>query len=646
MNEAKEQQADSVLRQLMSDDSEVIREGAFEAGELRLVSAVDLLAKHIQSDNPGIQEAAEFALRRIRGAAAVVAVAPLLRSDDASARNSAMDILREIGVDDMKTLNNLLHDADADIRIFAADILGTCDSPMAVSLLSETLLHDPEVNVRYQAGVSLGELGFPEAAEALSKALHDEEWVQFAAIEALAKIKADSCAAILVDALPEASELVASTIINALGEMGNVKAVPILLKRLDVTDGPLRNNAVKAVVQILGAPSLGLLAPKDMEKFRSYLLIALKEEDEDILQASLTGLSALGGEEGTRSVLRLAGRLDPEKQHDLLVASLNCLASIGFNPALEEALHASEEQIMHTAVEACGVIGDQQSAAALKSAFGNLDRDMQRAAAHHLARQESSEHVDFFFDLLNRHTDSHVIKDALAYLGTVRCLKAAPKLLEFLDHQYNDVKEAALEACLALHDPEVNRRLVDLFHCDDPLKRLMAVYSMGKIGIAEYLDDLSEALEDEVPDIRKTALEALGEAYHGQTELLEMISPRLSDENREVRLALVNILDRFSDPETTRLLTEALEDEDDWVRIRAVEALGRRKLPEVVPQLMQMLEASNLLVMLKIIEALGAIGGQAAFRVLLGLTSNDDPDVQQAVSDAITHIREEQGEEN
>ncbi len=643
---ATEQQTAPVLRQLMSEDSEEVREAAFEAGELRLVSAVDLLAGHIQSENLGIQEAAEFALRRIRGAAAVAAVAPLLRSDNASVRNSAMDILREIGADDMKALNLLLHDDDPDIRIFAADILGTSGKTLAVSMLSETLLHDEEVNVRYQAGISLGELGFAEAAEALSKALKDEEWVQFAAIEALAKIKADSCAAILVNALPEASELVASTLINALGEMGNVKAVPILLKRLDLSGGPLRNKTVKAIVQILGAPSLELLAPKEQDKLRSYLLIALEDEDEDILEAALVGLSGIGGEEGTRAVLGLVSRLDPERAHDLLVGALKCLVAIGFNAALEEGLTSPDERTRYTAVEACGHIGDRASAQALKNAFEQLNRDMQRTAAHYLARQESEEDTAFFLDVLARNTDSHVIKGAVSFLGAVRCLEAAPRLLELLEHQYDDVKETALEACLALRDPGVNARLTGLFQSPEPLKRLMAVYSMGKIGVTEYLDDLAEALEDEIPDIRKTALEAVGEAYHGESELLDMISPRINDENREVRLALVEILSAADDAQTVRLLVQALEDEDDWVCIRAVEALGGRKLPEVVPQLVQMLDTGNLLVMLKIIEALGAVGGQAAFRALLALAGHDDPDVQQAVADALARIREEQGEEN
>ena len=635
-----------ILARLASDDPDEARGAAFEAGDMELASAVDLLVRHIQSENLGVQEAAENALRRIRGAAAVAAVAPLLRSEDAPVRNSAMDILREIGSDDIKILAALLHDDDPDIRIFAADILGTSNSPVAVSILCEALEHDPEVNVRYQVCISLGSLGSADAAPALSGALRDEEWVQFAAVEALAKIRAESCVDILISALQDCSELVASTIINALGEMGNVRAVPILLQRLDTSSGPLRNTIVKASVQILGAPSLGLFAPKELATFRSYLLVALTDEDEEIVQAALTGLSGLGDVEATRAVLRLAGRLDPMREHDLLLSALHCLTAIGYNEGLREGLASGDEQIVRAAVEVCGNVGCRRCAGLLVEAFETLDRDMRRAAAHHLSRIGDKSDVSFFMELLENADDPHIIKEALHFLGVqTSCVNSSPLLLRCIEHPYDDVKEAALEACLALHDDEVNARLTGMAHDADPVRRMMAVYSMGRINAGDYLSSLEEALEDPVPDIRKVALEAIGGLCGEDPKRFELLAPRLSDESREVRLGLVELAGEVVTPESTDLLAKALDDSDDWVRIRAVESLGRRRVAKVLPELVHMLEDGELLVTLKIIEALGAIGGKTAFRALLSLTGHEDPDVQRAVAEAIAHIREEQGED-
>ncbi len=646
MSRCMSQEEQEVLSRLASDDPDEVRSAAFDAGDMELESAVEPLVRHIQSQNLGIQEAAENALRRIRGSAAVVAVAPLLRSEDAAVRNSAMDILREIGSDDVKVLASLLHDTDPDIRIFSADILGTSSSPLAVAMLCDALATDPEVNVRYQVCVSLGELGSVEAAPALSEALKDEEWVQFAAVEALSKIRAESCVDILLDALQGCSELVSSTIISALGEIGNVRAVPILLRRLDTASGPLCNKIVKAVVQILGASSLSLFAPKELATFRSYLLVALTDEDEEIVEAALTGLSGLGDEEVTRAVLKLVIRLDPVREHDLLLSALHCLAAIGYNESLREGLASEHEQVVRAVVEVCGNIGCRDCARLMIEAFDRLDRDMQRVAAHHLAHIGDSSDVDFFIHLLEHTEDPHIIKEAFHFLGVrVSCVEVAPLLLRYIDHPYDDVKEAALEACLALHDPEVDRHLTGMDHDPNPVRRMMAVYSMGRISARNYLSSLEEALEDPIPDIRKVSLEAIGGLCEEEPEKLGLLSSRLSDENRDVRLALMDLLGQIVTPESTALLIQALNDSDNWVRIRAVESLGRRRASEVLPQLVEMLDKDDLLVTLKVIEALGAIGGKAAFRALLALTGHEDPDVQQAVVEAIEHIREEQGED-
>lgn len=648
MSTCANQSEQLVLEKLSSKDPDAVRSAAFEAGDMGLESALGLLVNHIHSPNPGIQEAAEDALRRIRGSAAVSVVAPLLRSEDASVRNSAMDILREISSDDIKAMQLLVQDSDPDIRIFASDILGTSESPMAVAILSDALFTEPEVNVRYQICISLGELGFPDAAGTLSKALKDEEWVQFAAVEALAKIRADSCADILINALRDCSELVASTIITALGEMGNVRAVPILLQRLDEASGPLRNKTVMAIVQILGAPSLGLFAPKDLEKFRSYLLVALADEDEDIIEAALTGLSGVGvgSVEATRAVLKLIERLDPMRGHDLVLLAQRCLASIGFTEALTEGLLSEHDEVMQAVIEACGNIGCRRSIGLLIEHFFSLDRKLQRLAIYHLSSIADTSDVSFFMEVLEDSEDPHVIKGALNFVGhQVHCTLAAPQLLQFLEHGDDDVKEAALDACLALKSPEVNAHLTSLFTSRDPLMRLMATYSMGHIDTALHLEELSVALEDEIPDIRKVALESIGRLCNDRPELLSLLAPRLSDESRDVRLALVELVGQIETQQSTELLIQALGDEDNWVRIRAVESLGTRRVTKVLPTLVQMLDGNDLLVVLKIIEALGCIGGKMAFRALLSLTGHSDPDIQNAVSEAIAHIRDEQGED-
>ena len=327
-----------IIADLQSPESDLQREAAHGAGELRLAEALPYLAGLIESTNLGVQEAADNALRKIGGKEVVAAVTPLLRSDDAPVRNIAMDILREVGSQDFPSLVELLHDQDPDIRIFTADILGSSKNVMAVAPLCEALLKDPEVNVRYQAAVSLGELAHHEAARCLNKALGDEEWVQFAVIEALAKIRDESSVGALLAALSTATDLVASMIVDALGQIGNIKAVALLLRRMDASPTPLRNKIVMAVVNILGGKSLNLLTLKERETFGEYLLAALADEDEEIQDAAVEGLAHLGGDEASARLLDLAGSLDPDSDQERLEHVIGALVSIGLTESLDKAL--------------------------------------------------------------------------------------------------------------------------------------------------------------------------------------------------------------------------------------------------------------------------------------------------------------------
>jgi HEAT repeat protein len=640
-------QTAAILEKFSSADPDELRSAAFDAGACKLAEAVPHLIQLIQSNNLGVQEAAEDALRSIRGPETVRDVAPLLRSDDAPVRNSAMDILREIGEDDIKVLGALMHDDDSDVRIFVSDILGTCreHAAAAVTLLADALLSDPEVNVRYQAAISLGELGNPAAASALRKAMNDEEWVKFAVVEALTKIRADSCLGILLQALPRSSGLMASTIIDALGEMKNLKAVPLLLQQLDRAGGPLRNKAVKAIVQILGVRSLGLLGAKEQEKFQAYLLAALGDEDEDVTQAALLGLSGMGSPVTTQAVLGYGAKLDPTKDHDQLLTVVRSLVNMGFNRSLADALLSPDEQMVRLAVEVCRNMPNDAAVDVLSENFWNFNRDTQRLAVEYLARECGERHIPFFEDILYQYrVDAQVITRALNFLGEkVRCIRCGPKMFTFLRNENDEVKEAALEACIALGDASMNETLAAMYKEDNPLMRMMAVYAMGRIGDPVHVPELEEALGDEVPDVRKVALEALAQDPERLLERLPFLSSRLDDENCEVRRALVDVLDKCPAEQATELLLRALNDQDDWVRIRAIGALGQRRLAAAVPHLVEMLEHSHIMVTLKIIEALGAIGDNVSFQTLLGQMEHEDPEVQHAAATAIARIREEQG---
>lgn len=628
------------------NDPEQLREAAQDAGDFACTEAVPFLITLLQSLNLGVQEAADLALRQIGGVEAVQGLCKLLRVDDAQVRNLAMDILREIGDHDIGTLFKLLNDTDPDIRIFASDILGSTRNILAVPHLCQSLLNDPEVNVRYQAAVSLGSLAYTEAVQCLNQALHDEEWVQFSVIEALLKIRDESSIDALIKAMPLSSDLVASMIVDALGEMGNLKAVPLLLKRLEESPSALRNKIVKSVVQLMGSKTLTLLPALEQVNFKEYLLSALRDEDEDIQDAAISGLATLSVPEATPRIIQLASRLDPDRDQDQdrLERIAEALSQISALPHLREAIQSSTTSEVTLAIKTLRRLPGTETSSLLMEVFWSHDRDVQRLLVDALLQTAGPEADSFFVTLLDNHNDGHVLKQALRFLsqrnnGTY----IANKLFSFLEHPYPDVRSTALEACIALGDNSLLLKFQRMYQSPAPDKRVMAVLALGSLGCDDdHLDVLKNALEDESSAVRKAAVEASIKMCGLTEEIFTLISQRLQDEDREVRQVLVSLLGECtcSLVNVIPILKMALKDADDWVRVRAVEALGNLQVEQAVPQMVSMLAADSPLVSIKIIEALGRIGGQTAFQTLLDLLDGQNPELTSAAEEAIIMLQE------
>lgn len=634
-----------IIQRLREEDPEVLREAAQDAGDYDCVETIPVLIALLQNKNLGVQEAAEISLRRLGGTDAVKLLVPLLRTENVQVRNLAMDILRQIGDQHISIFFELLRDHDPDIRIFASDILGSTGNILAVPHLCQALLHDPEVNVRYQAAVSLGELSFVEAANCLGQALNDEEWVQFSVIEALLKIRSESCLDALIKAMPHSSDLVSSMIADALAEMGNIKAVPLLLKRLENSPKALRNKIVKAVVQIMGGRALTLLPALEQANFREYLLAALSDEDEEIQNKAISGLAFMKVAEAAGPIIQLAARLDfdEDDQQDRLDWIAKALAEIGSPRALKEALYSGEPAKIALAIRALRLCPGPESSELLQGFFPDQDRNLQRTIIDALMLVSSEQDARFFLNLLTDHNDGHVLKQSLRFLARAgKQPEFAEKIFSLLDHPYPDVREAALETCIAVGDQSMMDRFQRMFASPDPGKRTMAVLGLGNLGCSDHMDLIRRSLEDESPAVRKAALEASIKLCGLTEEVFALVSQRLQDEDRDVRLTLISLIGECdcNQADVLPLLKMALTDDHDWVRVRAVEALGAKRVRDAIPNLVGLLQEGNQLIALKVIWALGRIGGQAAFQILLDVLNSDDPELINAAEEAIVFLQE------
>ena len=255
---------------------------------------------------------------------------------------------------------------------------------------------------------------------------------------------------------------------------------------------------------------------EERERFRQYLLVALKDEDEEIQDAAIQGLAYVGGEKASEGILQIASNLDQDRDQERLGQIIGFLAQIGLTEVLKVGLLGENQDVARVAVQVLSQISPETCedthdvCTVLMEAFWQVGLPVQRQIVSVTATRGNEQAKDFFIKILNEHTDGTVLKSAVYLLGEkLKLVEVAESIFPLLDHQYDDVKEAALEACIAIGDDKVRSRFEEMFASEEPVHRLMSTYALGKIGPMDNMDILKQALEDEVPDIRKVAVEAL-----------------------------------------------------------------------------------------------------------------------------------------
>jgi len=155
-------------------------------------SAARLIARLEVEGETSVREAILMSLTEIGDAVAVGGLVNCLRSEDAGLRNEAIEAMKSLPEAIAPIMAGLLADADADVRIFAVNILESLRHPEVEKWLIEVIDEDPHVNVCATAVDLLGEVGSEAAVaplEALKQRFPGEPYIAFAADLALKRIR-------------------------------------------------------------------------------------------------------------------------------------------------------------------------------------------------------------------------------------------------------------------------------------------------------------------------------------------------------------------------------------------------------------------------------------------------------------------------
>ncbi len=192
-------------------------------------------------------------------------VQELLKSDKFNDRITGINQLRQMEVSvAFELIQPVLTDGNARVRYAAIsqlDTLGNHDLSATLAILRDRLFNDSEPDVQAAAADALGALKLTEAFEDLQQLYHQTpEWlVQFSIIATLGELGDLRAFPLLEEALTSPIELVQTAAISSLGELGDTRAIAILTPFATNPDWQMRYRLVQALARLGGAETRSTL---------------------------------------------------------------------------------------------------------------------------------------------------------------------------------------------------------------------------------------------------------------------------------------------------------------------------------------------------------------------------------------------------
>lgn len=621
----------NLLSQLASHHPLLRLEAAAQLGRLGDPRAVPALVDHLADPDGEVRASVMQALAGIRGREVAARLVPLLSVEQVGLRNMAMELLRRIGQDAPDLILALLEEDDRDLRIFAADIVGNVGSPGVGRALIRTL-GDPDPNVRAAAAISLGRRRESQAVPALVKALADEQWVRFAAIEALAAIGDPAALEPLLAVMREEDELAQASIASALGSFVDPRAAERLLKALRSAQGPMVPLLVNALLKTAPPELIAGMDPELRERAMLGLMDSLEDPADQVRADALNGLARLGDAGSVYAILNLA-----RGTHDPRLAELiqKALTAIGASGPLVGATQDPDQRVAEAAVAALGQLGGAEADQALVKALEHPSSKVRRQAAQQLGLGRFGQAVAPLETALQDH-DPRVQREAARALGLLGQARSVAALGGLLDHPRLELRLEVLKALLAIGGPQVRALFVRGLDSHDPRRRELCALGLGSLGLGGEARRLAELLADPEPRVRRAAVQSLVES--GAPGVWPDLGRVLADQDRGVRLALVQALQARNLPEVREILVLALADPDLQLRHQAVESLGRLRAREAVAPLVVMLWEGDRSLRIAAARSLGHIGAEEANADLVGLLADPDPEVRATATRSLQQI--------
>lgn len=622
---------------ISSEDPSQRRKAASLLAETGGEDAFDRLALLLGDSNNGVRDAAQNTIILLGSRAAIEKMLPLLSHEDTSIRNTAIDILRKIGIDGVDMLHGLAKDADDNVRLFVLDILGSIGSHESLDTLIEGL-YDVNPNVRNASVISLGELGDSRSFDHLKQLINDEEWIRFSVIESLARIPHEGVVDFLLHELKrwQNDEITVCAILEALGMLGSPDALRPLLDMLgEGLDQYVGLAVARTLLTIMSIDDIAALELRDRHLLKGVLESCLPEAEGEFLYRILSALGRIGDAGSAMKIIELSGTIEPDSHIDKWVAIKAALGDLGDVRLMVSLLDADEKSALLGA-EILGAIGGEEGGREIAARVFSRQGYVKRAMTESLARIGGEGSRKIMLRLAGDE-DGHVTGSALRALGEIGRPGDIGEIRKFLRHAFPDVRNIALEAIARIGTEKAEECFTALARDLDPKARIMALDGLLKMRSPRLGRISSYLLKDQDWEVRMAAVRITRDA--GLPIENDLLMALLNDEHDEIRQPAIDIVGMRRIGDLRMLIEDAVGSGEMWTSYHAIEALGNFRDEDARSRLLSILGNGPDFLRISAAKALGAWEDETLIIELEVYLDDENLDVARAAAEAINRLQ-------
>lgn len=525
----------------------------------------------------------------------------LYLEDNAGARNSAIEALVKLGKKVTGYLIEAFDSPSADIRKFVIDIIGQLGDRKAIPLLVDAM-RDEDENVRAAAVEYLGNMKESSVVDSLFEVLEGEDlWIAYPAVDALRRI-------------------------------GDVRAVPVLLKALGKKT--LREPVLKAIGELAGHEALEHVVPFITDSSKSVAQEALKAVEalyhRGVKETFI--IEALRRHHGERLIEVLLEHAWSNKP-DVSAPAILVLGLLRDERALSPLLELSIGEDFAEDVKKALVYIGKEKPESLLPLFRTDDLYLKRFLCGVVAEVASPAHLDKLIDLTGDE-DGHTRSLAARGLAGIGDGRAIEYLKRLLTDPYLDVQESAVESLSVFGGRMDGRDFLAGLGDKNPVMRKNSALLLGRLGLMEALPALGFALKDENISVRSAVVDALSSIK--TAEAADLLILALTDEDPDIRAFAALSLGGLAWMPSVEPLCLLLNDQEDMVRVCAAKALGALGDARALPALMSLLLDTNGFVVAAAIDSLGRLGVSDAEDALISMLSSEDREIRRTAIRALS----------